>query len=303
MRTRKKDTDFTNIRVHIKTHEELDAIGKRGESMDDIVQKCLAAYKQMDREEYDETLMNDINDAMQQSMEIITAEENMLKEEHEHRRQVEASGAITKDKKLLEKEYNRRNDFLQRFERQRLENVKLLEYWSAKSKKSNEIYKARSQPQAITATPELQQSEENPRSDIHHQEREQQRHGLHIFDKDTINPKPGVIKGGGKRRSIEILIDLPRIEFPTNKIRLMEFVEHNSNAYGFNSTDLYEIFEKLPAKKYMNAASLEESLIELFNNNKMSHIIGEYKVVVGCKINVNEEVSSQVNPQEEKQKH
>lgn len=46
MRTRKKDADFTNIRIHIKTHEELDAIGKRGESMDDIVQKCLAAYRE-----------------------------------------------------------------------------------------------------------------------------------------------------------------------------------------------------------------------------------------------------------------
>jgi hypothetical protein len=42
---RKKDEDFTNIRVHKKTHAELDAIGKRGESMDDIVKKCIEAYK------------------------------------------------------------------------------------------------------------------------------------------------------------------------------------------------------------------------------------------------------------------
>jgi hypothetical protein len=46
---RKKDDDYTNIRVHKKTHAELDAIGKRGESMDDIVKKCLEAYKKQNK--------------------------------------------------------------------------------------------------------------------------------------------------------------------------------------------------------------------------------------------------------------
>ena len=37
--------------------------------MDDIVQKCLKAYREVDRQEkeYDEMLMNDINDAMADS--------------------------------------------------------------------------------------------------------------------------------------------------------------------------------------------------------------------------------------------
>ena len=60
-------------------------------------------------------------------MEIITEEENMLKEEHERQRQAEASETFTKDKKSLEEEYNRRNEFLEKFERQRLENVKMLD--------------------------------------------------------------------------------------------------------------------------------------------------------------------------------
>jgi len=49
-RERRKDEDYTNIRVHKKTHAELDAIGKRGESMDDIVRKCLEAYKKLNRQ-------------------------------------------------------------------------------------------------------------------------------------------------------------------------------------------------------------------------------------------------------------
>lgn len=146
MRSRKKDADFTNIRIHIKTHEELDAIGRRGESMDDIVQKCLEAYRKIDRQEkeYDKMLLEDIEHAMQQSKEIITEEENMLKEEHERRRQAEVSTTITKDKKSLEEEYNRRNEFLEKFEQQRLENVKMLEYWSKKAKIFSEVYEVRS---------------------------------------------------------------------------------------------------------------------------------------------------------------
>ena len=45
MPERKKDEDFTNIRIHKNTHAELNSIGKRGESMDDIVRRCLEAYK------------------------------------------------------------------------------------------------------------------------------------------------------------------------------------------------------------------------------------------------------------------
>ena len=45
MSTRKKDEGFTNIRIRGETREELRAIGKYGENMDDIVRKCLAAYR------------------------------------------------------------------------------------------------------------------------------------------------------------------------------------------------------------------------------------------------------------------
>jgi hypothetical protein len=44
-RARKKDEGFTNIRIREETREELRAIGRYSENMDDIVRKCLAAYK------------------------------------------------------------------------------------------------------------------------------------------------------------------------------------------------------------------------------------------------------------------
>jgi hypothetical protein len=46
---RKKDEGFTNIRIKIRTREELRAIGTYNENMDDIVRKCLAAYKELER--------------------------------------------------------------------------------------------------------------------------------------------------------------------------------------------------------------------------------------------------------------
>lgn len=45
MSTKKKDQGFTNIRIREGTREELRAIGSYGENMDEIVRKCLAAYK------------------------------------------------------------------------------------------------------------------------------------------------------------------------------------------------------------------------------------------------------------------
>jgi hypothetical protein len=45
MSAKKKDQGFTNIRIREGTREELRAIGSYGENMDDIVRKCLAAYK------------------------------------------------------------------------------------------------------------------------------------------------------------------------------------------------------------------------------------------------------------------
>src|SRR5215204_7439475 len=44
-KARKKDEGFTNIRIREETREELRAIGRYSENMDDIVRKCLAAYK------------------------------------------------------------------------------------------------------------------------------------------------------------------------------------------------------------------------------------------------------------------
>ena len=45
IKTKKKDEGFTNIRIREETREELRAIGRYSENMDDIVRKCLAAYK------------------------------------------------------------------------------------------------------------------------------------------------------------------------------------------------------------------------------------------------------------------
>jgi hypothetical protein len=44
-RVRKKDEGYTNIRIRTETREELRAIGTYSENMDDIVRKCLVAYK------------------------------------------------------------------------------------------------------------------------------------------------------------------------------------------------------------------------------------------------------------------
>jgi hypothetical protein len=45
IKTKKKDEGFTNIRIREETREELRAIGRYSENMDDIVRKCLAAYR------------------------------------------------------------------------------------------------------------------------------------------------------------------------------------------------------------------------------------------------------------------
>lgn len=44
-RVRKKDEGYTNIRIRTETREELRAIGTYSENMDDIVRKCLVAFK------------------------------------------------------------------------------------------------------------------------------------------------------------------------------------------------------------------------------------------------------------------
>jgi hypothetical protein len=42
---KKKDEGFTNIRIREETREELRKLGTYNESMDDIVLKCIEAYK------------------------------------------------------------------------------------------------------------------------------------------------------------------------------------------------------------------------------------------------------------------
>jgi hypothetical protein len=49
---RKKDEGFTNIRIREETREELRKLGTYNESMDDIVLKCVDAYKNMSSKEY-----------------------------------------------------------------------------------------------------------------------------------------------------------------------------------------------------------------------------------------------------------
>ena len=44
-RVRKRDEGYTNIRIRTETREELRAIGTYSENMDDIVRKCLVAFK------------------------------------------------------------------------------------------------------------------------------------------------------------------------------------------------------------------------------------------------------------------
>lgn len=44
-RIRRKDEGYTNIRIRTETREELRSIGTYSENMDDIVRKCLVAYK------------------------------------------------------------------------------------------------------------------------------------------------------------------------------------------------------------------------------------------------------------------
>jgi hypothetical protein len=38
------------ITISRKTHEELDGIGLRGETFDDIIQKCIQAYKKQQQQ-------------------------------------------------------------------------------------------------------------------------------------------------------------------------------------------------------------------------------------------------------------
>jgi hypothetical protein len=45
IKVRKKDEGYTNIRIRTETREELRAIGTYSENMDDIVRKCLVAFK------------------------------------------------------------------------------------------------------------------------------------------------------------------------------------------------------------------------------------------------------------------
>jgi hypothetical protein len=41
-----KREDRATISVHIKTKAEIDAIGKRGETFDDIIKRLLACYRE-----------------------------------------------------------------------------------------------------------------------------------------------------------------------------------------------------------------------------------------------------------------
>jgi metal-responsive CopG/Arc/MetJ family transcriptional regulator len=43
------DSNRITITISRKTHDELDGIGKRGESFDDIIKKCIAAYKKQEQ--------------------------------------------------------------------------------------------------------------------------------------------------------------------------------------------------------------------------------------------------------------
>jgi len=41
-----KREDRATISVHVKTKAEIDAIGKRGETFDDIIKRLLACYRE-----------------------------------------------------------------------------------------------------------------------------------------------------------------------------------------------------------------------------------------------------------------